>query len=165
MPNAQGRLYPHERIRIDRNRAIAIAKRKAILDQRLRDRIQIEWNRVDAQEKLRARIEANRQAAIAKRKMILQTPAMKREISRDIWKLGQEKKHFTVKGEYPWISRKKAYWNCKYNAGYWRNEAKQVMYEHKPWSKWQALYYNKVAELEDWKANQIAKEYNVFRRR
>lgn len=34
MPNAQGRLYPHERFLIMRNRQAAIAKRKAILQRR-----------------------------------------------------------------------------------------------------------------------------------
>ena len=78
MPNAQGRLYPHERFRIMRNRQAAIAKRKAILEKQFWDRTRVQWNRVEAQRKRRAiiqaKIEANRQAAIAKRRDILKAP-------------------------------------------------------------------------------------------
>lgn len=164
MPNSQGRLYPHERFRIMRNRQAAIAKRKAILEKRQRDLLQIEWNRIDAQQKLRDRIEANRKAAIAKRHAILIAPSMKQEIARDAWLLTQEKKNFKP-DEFPWISRKKHYWNLKYNAGYWRNEARKALYEHKPWSQFDYKYCMKKADLQDWKAQQIANNYNVFRRR
>lgn len=164
MPNAQGRLYPHERIKIERNRVAAIAKRKSILEQRQRDLLQVYWNRLDAQERLREKIERNRQAAIAKRHAILIAPSMKQEIARDAWLLNLEKKNFKP-DEFPWLSRKRHYWGLKFNAGYWRNEARKALYEHKPWSQYDYKYCMKKAALQDWKAQQIANNYNVFRRR
>lgn len=169
MPNAQGRLYPHERIRIDRNRAIAVAKRKAILEKKFWDWTRVRWNKLKATNKrkaiIAAKIEANRQAAIKKRKDILDSPE-KLELFKLYLRQNENlRKGFTPENYYPWISRKRAYWNLRFNAGYWRNEARKTLYEHKPWSKLEYKYCMDTAEMDDWMAEQIAKKYYVFKRK
>lgn len=161
-------LTPEQRSIIERNRQAAIAKRTAILDKQFWDRTRVQWNRVQAQKKRRAivlaKIEANRQAAIAKRRDILMAPEMKRDIARENWLLTNEKRNFKP-NQFPWMTRKKYYYNLRFNAGYWRNEARKALYAHKPWSQMEYKYCMNKAALQDWKAQQIANNYNVFRRK
>lgn len=163
-------LTPEQRAIIERNRQAAIKKREDLMWKNFYDRTNIQLNRLRAQKKrkaiIAAKIEANRQAAIKKRRMILAAPRKIEMLNLYLRNARNQRKNWRIEDLYPMmVSPKRIYWNYRYTAGQYRNQARQALYGHKPWSQLKYQERMAYADLTDWQADQIRDRFLVFKRK